>query len=105
MKMKQALKAVTYRSVYTIVYAFSLLPMAFLYAMASFTFILTYYIIGYRKAIVIQNIARSFPDMRFGEIQAIAKKFYTCFVSYFAEIIKNAPASAEGMLFINPSGR
>jgi len=95
MKMKQALQSVVYRSVYIIVYALSLLPMAFLYAVASFTFFLSYYIIGYRKAVVIQNIARSFPDKRYGEIQAIVKKFYVCFVSYFAEIIKSVSAPAE----------
>ncbi len=86
---------VVYRSVYIIVYALSLLPMGFLYAIASFTFFLSYYIIGYRKAVVIQNIARSFPDRRYGEIQAIVKKFYVCFVSYFAEIIKSVSVPPE----------
>ncbi|MDR7131505.1 KDO2-lipid IV(A) lauroyltransferase [Algoriphagus sp. 4150] len=93
--MKQALQSVVYRSVYIIVYALSLLPMGFLYAIASFTFFLSYYIIGYRKAVVIQNIARSFPDRRYGEIQAIVKKFYVCFVSYFAEIIKSVSVPPE----------
>lgn len=95
MKMKQALQAVAYKSVYIVAYALSLLPMTFLYAMASFTFFLAYYVIGYRKTVVIQNIARSFPDKRYGEIHAIVKKFYACFVSYFAEIIKSVSAPAE----------
>ncbi|WP_225586938.1 lysophospholipid acyltransferase family protein [Algoriphagus sp. Y33] len=93
--MKQTMQFVVYRSVYIIVYALSLLPMGFLYAIASFTFFLSYYIIGYRKAVVIQNIARSFPDRRYGEIQAIVKKFYVCFVSYFAEIIKSVSVPPE----------
>lgn len=95
MKMKQALQTVAYRSVYIVAYALSRLPMAFLYAIASFTFFLAYYIPGYRKAVAIQNIARSFPDKRYGEINAIVKKFYACFVSYFAEIIKSVSAPAE----------
>lgn len=95
MKMKQAFQAVAYKSVYIVAYALSLLPMTFLYAMASFTFFLAYYVIGYRKTVVIQNIARSFPDKRYGEIHAIVKKFYACFVSYFAEIIKSVSAPAE----------
>lgn len=69
--------------------------MTFLYSMASFTFFFGYYIIGYRKAVVFQNIARSFPEKRYGEIQAIVKKFYACFVSYFAEIIKSVSTPAE----------
>jgi KDO2-lipid IV(A) lauroyltransferase len=52
--------------------------MTFLYAMGSFTFYLAYYIIGYRKEVVVQNIACSFQDMRYGEIHAIVKKFYAC---------------------------
>ncbi|MBT2623660.1 lysophospholipid acyltransferase family protein [Chryseobacterium sp. ISL-6] len=95
MKMRQALQTVAFRSIYIIAYALSLLPMAFLYAMASFTFFLVYYMIGYRKAVVIQNIARSFPDKRYGEIHAIVKKFYTCFVNYFAEIIKSISVSEK----------
>lgn len=95
MKLKRAIQTVTYRSVYVVTYAVSLLPMAFLYMMASFTFLLAYYIIGYRKAVVIQNIARSFPDKRYGEIHAIVKKFYACFVCYFVEIIKSVSAPAE----------
>ncbi|CAD0224556.1 lysophospholipid acyltransferase family protein [Chryseobacterium sp. JV274] len=95
MKMRQTLQTVAYRSVYIVAYALSLLPMAFLYAMASFAFFLVYYMIGYRKGVVIQNIARSFPDKRYGEIHAIVKKFYTCFVNYFAEIIKNISVSEK----------
>jgi KDO2-lipid IV(A) lauroyltransferase len=93
--MKRISQTVAYRSVYSIVYAVSLLPMSFLYAMASIASFLAYYIVGYRKAVVIQNIARSFPDKRYGEIRCIVKKFYSCFTAYFAEIIKSISAPAE----------
>jgi len=95
MKIKQALQFFSYRSLYAIIYAVSLLPIKFLYAMSSFTFFITYYIIGYRKEVVIQNIARSFPEKRYGKIQAVSKKFYSCFTAYFAEIIKAVSAPAE----------
>ncbi|MBE8720923.1 lysophospholipid acyltransferase family protein [Sphingobacterium pedocola] len=95
MKMKQTLQTVAYRSVYAVAYVLSLLPMTFLYTMASVTCFFTYYIIGYRRTVVIQNISRSFPDKRYGEIYAIVKKFYACFASYFAEIIKGVSVPAE----------
>src|SRR3546814_19036024 len=76
MPVKQAFQTAAYRVVYTVVYAVSLLPMASLYAIGSLAFFLSYHVIGYRKAVVIQNIARSFPDKRYGEIHAITKKFY-----------------------------
>lgn len=68
--------------------------MTLLYAMGSITYFLAYYVIGYRKEVVIQNITRSFPDRRYGEIHAIVKKFYACFIAYFAEIIKSTSVSA-----------
>ena len=95
LKMKQVLQNVVYRSVYGVVYTISLIPTVFLYAIASFAFFLAYYVIGYRKTVVIQNMARSFPDMRYEEIRCMVKKFYSCFTAYFAEIIKNVSVPAE----------
>jgi KDO2-lipid IV(A) lauroyltransferase len=93
--MKQVLQIIVYRSVYGVAYAVSLLPMTFLYAMASFAFLLAYHVIGYRKAVVIQNISHSFPDMKYGEIRCIVEKFYTCFTAYFAEMLKGISIPAE----------
>lgn len=95
MKQKRYLETLVYRSVYAIIHLFSLLPINVLYAIASLAFFFAYYIFGYRKDIVIQNLSRSFPDKRYGEIQAIGKKFYTCFTGYFAEIIKATSAPVE----------
>lgn len=97
MKIKQAFQTLLYRSVYAVTYAVSLLPITFLYGMGSLTFFFAYYIIGYRKEIVIQNMARSFPDKQYGEIHAISKKFYICFTAYFAEIIKAVSARAKAL--------
>lgn len=95
MNVKQTLQIVAYRGVFAIAYVISLLPMSFLYSVASFTFFVAYHIVGYRKAVVFQNVARSFPEKRYGEVHAIVRKFYACFVSYFAEIIKNVSVPAE----------
>ncbi|MDR1918630.1 MAG: lysophospholipid acyltransferase family protein [Tannerellaceae bacterium] len=93
--MKQILQILTYRSVYGVAYAVSLLPVAFLYAMSFLAFFLAYHVIGYRRTVVIQNMARSFPDMRYGEIRCVVKKFYACFTAYFAEIIKSISIPVE----------
>lgn len=102
MKLKRALQTVAYRGIYSVTFVVGLLPMGFLYAMASIAFYITYYIVGYRKAVALQNVARSFPDRRYGEIQAIVKKFYACFAAYFAEILKgvSAPAAVLGKKII-----
>jgi KDO2-lipid IV(A) lauroyltransferase len=93
--MKQALQIIAYRSVYGVAYVVSLTPMAFLYAMASLAFFLAYHIIGYRKAVVIQNISSSFTNMKYGKIRCNVKKFYVCFTAYFAEILKSISIPAE----------
>ncbi|WP_407429907.1 lysophospholipid acyltransferase family protein [Arcticibacter sp.] len=77
------------------VYILSHLPMVLLYALASFIYFLAYHVFGYRKAVVIQNVSRSFPDKRYGEVEAIVRKFYISFVSYFAEMIKGISAPAD----------
>jgi KDO2-lipid IV(A) lauroyltransferase len=83
--MKQASQIIAYRSVYGVIYIVSLTPMIFLYAIASFLFFLAYYIIGYRREAVIQNMARSFPDKQYGEIRCIVRKFYVCFSAYLLQ--------------------
>ncbi|MDR3057830.1 MAG: lysophospholipid acyltransferase family protein [Prevotella sp.] len=83
------------KGIFIVAYIVSLLPMTFLYAMASVAFFLAYHVIGYRKAVVIQNISRSFPDMKYGEIRCVVKKFYSCFTAYFAEMLKNISVPAE----------
>jgi KDO2-lipid IV(A) lauroyltransferase len=93
--MRKNITNILYKGIFIIAYIVSLLPMTFLYAMASFVFFLAYHIIGYRKAVVIQNISRSFPDMKYGEIRCNVKKFYACFTAYFAEMLKSISAPAE----------
>jgi KDO2-lipid IV(A) lauroyltransferase len=92
--MKKSFQALAYTFVYGVAYSVSMIPITFLYAMASFTFFLLYNVAGYRKTVVIQNIARSFPEMRYGEIHCLVKKFYHCFAGYFAEIIKSISVPA-----------
>lgn len=97
MGVRNTFQIVVYRGAYCVAYTLSMLPMAFLYAMATLVFFLAYYMPGYRKTVVIQNIARSFPAMQYGEIRCVARKFYTCFTAYFAEIVKGISVPAEVM--------
>jgi len=47
-----------------------------------------YYIVGYRKRVVMDNLARSFPLMSLAERKAIAKKFYRHFCDLLVESLK-----------------
>lgn len=93
--MKRLMQTLVYRTVYGLLYAVSLIPMTILYTIASCLFLLVYYVTGYRKAVVIQNVARSFPRMKYGEVRAVVKQFYRQFSAYFAEIMKSLSAPAK----------
>jgi KDO2-lipid IV(A) lauroyltransferase len=49
---------------------------------------LLYYIIGYRKKVVYQNLIQSFPEKSAPEIKAIAKQFYKNLADIIFEILK-----------------
>jgi len=54
----------------------SWLPFPVLYATARMAYLLLYYVAGYRKAVVRENLGRAFPDKSEKEITVLAKKFY-----------------------------
>jgi Kdo2-lipid IVA lauroyltransferase/acyltransferase len=75
----------------------SLLPLPVLYLLADFLFVLVYYVIGYRKKVVLQNLRNSFPEKSEQEIQGIAKAFYRQFPDLIVEILKLASMDAAEM--------
>lgn len=66
----------------------SCLPLAVLYLLAWPGYLLLYYVAGYRKEVVRQNLARAFPDRSVREITVLAKKFYLQLVQVALEILK-----------------
>lgn len=74
--------------IYSIVYVFSLVPLRVLYAMSDFYFFIGYYMIGYRRTVIIQNLSRSFPEKKYGEIRQLSKGFTRHLFSLFSEWVK-----------------
>lgn len=79
--------------------------MSVLYRFSSFLYMFIYYIIGYRKLVVIQNISRAFPNKKYEEVQEVTKKYYISFTTYLAEIVKSVSVSSyeldKKLIFIN----
>ncbi|MCG2461607.1 lysophospholipid acyltransferase family protein [Flavobacteriaceae bacterium F89] len=69
-------------------YLLSILPMPVLYLLSDAVFVLIYYIIGYRKKVVMKNIRGSFPTKNGEEIKRISKDFYRHFCDTIFESIK-----------------
>lgn len=66
----------------------SWLPFSLLYPLAWLGYLLLYYVAGYRKAVVRQNLALAFPDQSEREITVLVKKFYRQLAQVALEIIK-----------------
>lgn len=77
-----------YYLIFSLFYLLSLLPWWLMYLLSDGIYLLIYYVIGYRKKVVFDNIAVAFPEKSLAERTAIAKAFYRNFVDTFIETIK-----------------
>ena len=77
-----------YYVLYVFVYSLSLLPFWFIYGFADVLFVLVYYVIRYRKKVVMGNLRAAFPEKTEGELRVIARKFYHNFIDNFLEAVK-----------------
>ena len=66
----------------------SWLPFPLLYALAWVAYLLLYYVAGYRKTVVYENLRRAFPDKSGREITVLAKMFYRQLAQVAFEIVK-----------------
>jgi Kdo2-lipid IVA lauroyltransferase/acyltransferase len=82
-----------YYIVYGLFYLLSLLPMRLLYVISDGVYGLVYYVMGYRKKVVMQNLEIAFPEKSMSERVKIAKAFYHNLIDSFVETIKLVSAS------------
>lgn len=83
----------TYYLVLPFIYLISLLPFPIFYGVCDIMFVLLYYVTGYRKKVVLQNLRNSFPDKSEKEIQGIARRFYRYFCDLLLETFKTLTIS------------
>ncbi len=76
------------RLTYYFFYALSLLPLWVLYGLSDFFFLILFYIVGYRKKVVLTNLKNAFPEKNDAELKRIRRKFYRCFMQNWIETIK-----------------
>ncbi len=77
-----------YYLVYFFLYLLSLLPLWFLYGVADVLYWILYRLLGYRKAVVYENLTRSFPEKEKAEIVTITKAYYHNLCDSIVETIK-----------------
>ncbi len=76
----------------------ALLPFRLLYLLSDMLYYLIFYIVKYRKNVVLENLHNSFPEKTNEEINFIAKRFYRHFCDLLVEIIKLLNISKEDLI-------
>lgn len=82
-----------YHLVFGMLYLISLLPLPVLYVFSDLSYFFLYYIAGYRKEVVMNNLLQVFPEKSEQERRLVAKKFYRNFTDNFIEVVKLLSAS------------
>lgn len=70
------MKFVGYILTYSFIWVLHLLPDRILYFFSDGLYVIAYHLVGYRKKVVFENLARVFPEYGPGEITRTARKFY-----------------------------
>ena len=86
-----------YLFLYPLLWFLSILPFRVLYLFSDFVYLIIYYIIGYRKKTVRENIALALPHLSEKERLVIEKKSYHHMCDMFLEMIKTMSISESEM--------
>jgi Kdo2-lipid IVA lauroyltransferase/acyltransferase len=78
-------------------YLVSLLPFWFLYLIADGLFVMLYYITGYRRTVVYNNLRNSFPEKSEAGRKLIEKKYYKYMADLTVETIKSVSMSEKAV--------
>ncbi len=91
---------------YPFIWLFSRLPMRILYIQSDIFYFLIYYVFGYRKKVVFENLKLAFPEKSETELKSISKKFFKHFTDLIMESVKYFSMSEKELRkrykYINP---
>jgi KDO2-lipid IV(A) lauroyltransferase len=79
------------------IYLISILPFPVLYLFSDFVFVLMYYVTGYRRKVVAENLRKSFPEKSHQEILELERKFYRYLSDLILEIVKTLTLRKSAM--------
>jgi Kdo2-lipid IVA lauroyltransferase/acyltransferase len=96
---------ITYLVFRTFIFIFRFIPFRLLYGFADLVFYLVYYLVGYRKKVVFENLRNSFPEKSEHEIEKIGKGFYHHLADMLIESLKAFSMTEDAVIrryrFIN----
>lgn len=92
------MQAIGFYLLLPLLYFISILPFPVFYLFSDFVFFLVYYVIGYRKKIVLQNLRNAFPEKSEKEISGLRRRYFRYFCDMSLEILKTLTVSKTSML-------
>ena len=93
------MQAIAFYLVLPFLYFISILPYPILYFFSkNLIFPVIYYIVGYRRKVVRQNLKNAFPDKTDSDLQLIEKEFYRYLSDLFVETLKSFTISEKEIL-------
>ena len=84
------IKAGLYKLLFGFITLISLLPFWILHRISDALYVLIYYILGYRKKLVLSSLKESFPEKSDTEIKKIQKQFYHHLADLVIESVKSS---------------
>lgn len=82
------MKAFAQKLTIVLLKAISYLPLPLIYVISDLFFVVVYYLVGYRKQVVFDNLRRSFPEKKAEELKLVARNYYRHFADLTLETIK-----------------
>jgi KDO2-lipid IV(A) lauroyltransferase len=92
------LKYFTYLFVRAIAMLMAILPFRLAYGISDFFFLIIYYLIGYRKKVVMENLHLAFPDKSDEELRKISRNFFHYLADLMIEGIKGISMTKKQVL-------
>ncbi|RFS21768.1 lipid A biosynthesis acyltransferase [Chitinophaga silvatica] len=92
------LSFIIYYCLQPVIYGLALLPFPVLYFLSDVMYVLLYYVLSYRKKVVMSNLRASFPDKDEKELKRICKDFYHYLCDMFLETFKTLTISKAEMV-------
>lgn len=96
-KFATGMKKISFYFIYAFLWLVAWLPLRVLYIFSDFAFLIVYYVVGYRKKVVRENLKNSFPEKSTKELRKIERKFYLHLCDSFIEWIYPLHHSARQM--------
>jgi KDO2-lipid IV(A) lauroyltransferase len=80
---------------YCVLIPVSVLPFPVLHLISSFFYVVLYYLVGYRKKVVMENLENAFPEKTPSERKEICRKFYKFLCDLVLETFKSFTISEK----------